>query len=152
MIEAQRISPPHRSFDGFLALGCVIRGDTPHFEYVAGECARGLNLVALETDLRRGLERDEIELHAAEDLRLVETKQPGLVQQVLVLAQQNPGIFGRLRALAQNRHDLARAGERLVVSDGVAALQQVDAKAHVAAARARSVRFSRATWAPGPSV
>ena len=32
-----------------IALGCVIRGDTPHFEYVAGECARGLNLVALET-------------------------------------------------------------------------------------------------------
>jgi len=32
-----------------VALGCVIRGDTPHFEYVAGECARGLTLVALET-------------------------------------------------------------------------------------------------------
>jgi 6,7-dimethyl-8-ribityllumazine synthase len=25
-----------------IALGCVIRGDTPHFDYVAGECARGL--------------------------------------------------------------------------------------------------------------
>lgn len=32
-----------------VALGCVIRGDTPHFEYVAGECARGLTLIALET-------------------------------------------------------------------------------------------------------
>ena len=38
-----------RVYDGVVALGCVIRGDTPHFEYVAGECARGLNLVALET-------------------------------------------------------------------------------------------------------
>lgn len=28
--------------DAIIALGCVIRGDTPHFEYVAGECARGL--------------------------------------------------------------------------------------------------------------
>ena len=36
-------------YDGVVALGCVIRGDTPHFEYVAGECARGLQLAALET-------------------------------------------------------------------------------------------------------
>jgi 6,7-dimethyl-8-ribityllumazine synthase len=33
------------------ALGCVIRGDTPHFDYVAGECARGVQLVSLETGL-----------------------------------------------------------------------------------------------------
>jgi len=30
-----------------VALGAVIRGDTPHFEYVAGEAARGLNAVAV---------------------------------------------------------------------------------------------------------
>jgi len=30
-----------------VALGCVIRGETPHFEYVAGEVARGLGNVAL---------------------------------------------------------------------------------------------------------
>ena len=36
-------------FHAVVALGCVIRGDTPHFEYVAGECARGLTLVSLET-------------------------------------------------------------------------------------------------------
>jgi 6,7-dimethyl-8-ribityllumazine synthase len=35
--------------DAVVALGCVIRGETPHFEYVAGECARGLQLVAIET-------------------------------------------------------------------------------------------------------
>jgi 6,7-dimethyl-8-ribityllumazine synthase len=29
-------------YHAVIALGCVIRGDTPHFEYVAGECARGL--------------------------------------------------------------------------------------------------------------
>jgi len=36
-------------YDAVVALGCVIRGDTPHFEYVAGECARGLQLAALES-------------------------------------------------------------------------------------------------------
>jgi 6,7-dimethyl-8-ribityllumazine synthase len=36
-------------FDGVVALGAVIRGDTPHFDYVAGECARGLVDVQLAT-------------------------------------------------------------------------------------------------------
>jgi 6,7-dimethyl-8-ribityllumazine synthase len=35
--------------DAVVALGCVIRGDTPHFEYVAGECARGLMDAGLST-------------------------------------------------------------------------------------------------------
>nr|WP_293369070.1 6,7-dimethyl-8-ribityllumazine synthase [Nevskia sp.] len=30
------------NFDGVVALGAVIRGDTPHFDFVAGECSRGL--------------------------------------------------------------------------------------------------------------
>jgi len=38
-------------YDAVVALGCVIRGDTPHFEYVAGECARGLQLASLESGL-----------------------------------------------------------------------------------------------------
>ena len=32
-----------------MALGCVIRGETAHFEFVAGECARGLQQVMLNT-------------------------------------------------------------------------------------------------------
>ena len=35
--------------DGVVCLGAVIRGDTPHFEYVAGEAARGLQAAALAT-------------------------------------------------------------------------------------------------------
>jgi 6,7-dimethyl-8-ribityllumazine synthase len=31
-----------RRFDGIIALGCVIRGATPHFDFVAGECVRGI--------------------------------------------------------------------------------------------------------------
>lgn len=38
-----------RRYDAVVALGCVIRGDTPHFDYVAGECARGLTTASLET-------------------------------------------------------------------------------------------------------
>lgn len=37
------------NFDGIVALGCVIRGDTPHFEYIVGATASGLSQVALET-------------------------------------------------------------------------------------------------------
>jgi 6,7-dimethyl-8-ribityllumazine synthase len=35
--------------DAVVCLGAVIRGDTPHFEYVAGSCASGLSRVALDT-------------------------------------------------------------------------------------------------------
>jgi len=31
-----------RRFDGIIALGAVIRGGTPHFDYIAGECVRGI--------------------------------------------------------------------------------------------------------------
>lgn len=37
--------------DAIIALGAVIRGGTPHFEYVAGECAKGLGVVSLESGL-----------------------------------------------------------------------------------------------------
>lgn len=36
-------------FDGVVALGAVIRGQTPHFNFVAGECARGIMSVQLMT-------------------------------------------------------------------------------------------------------
>ena len=37
-----------KRFNAVICLGCVIRGDTPHFDYVAGECARGVMRVALD--------------------------------------------------------------------------------------------------------
>jgi 6,7-dimethyl-8-ribityllumazine synthase len=40
-----------REFDAIIALGAVIRGGTPHFEYVAGEAAKGLAAAAAEHDL-----------------------------------------------------------------------------------------------------
>jgi 6,7-dimethyl-8-ribityllumazine synthase len=36
-------------FDAVVCLGAVVRGETAHFDYVAGECARGIQQVALDT-------------------------------------------------------------------------------------------------------
>ena len=38
-------------YDAVICLGCVIRGQTPHFEYVAGECAKGVSQVGMQFDL-----------------------------------------------------------------------------------------------------
>ena len=38
-----------RRYACIIALGCVIRGETPHFDFVAGEAASGLQLAAIET-------------------------------------------------------------------------------------------------------
>lgn len=38
-----------KKYDAIIALGCVIRGDTYHFEIVANECAKGLTEVTLKT-------------------------------------------------------------------------------------------------------
>jgi len=37
--------------DAVIALGCVIRGETPHFDYVAAECCRGVAQVSLDVDV-----------------------------------------------------------------------------------------------------
>ena len=40
-----------KEFDAIIALGAVIRGGTPHFEYVAGECTKGLAMVSAQYDV-----------------------------------------------------------------------------------------------------
>ncbi|WP_196138618.1 6,7-dimethyl-8-ribityllumazine synthase [Aliikangiella sp. G2MR2-5] len=45
-VAAQRIAAS-KKYDAIVALGAVIRGGTPHFEYVAGECVKGLSQVSL---------------------------------------------------------------------------------------------------------
>jgi len=45
-IAAKHLAP---CCDAIIALGAVVRGDTPHFEYVAGGAADGLNRVSLDT-------------------------------------------------------------------------------------------------------
>jgi len=51
---AARAFALHRAVDAVVALGCVIRGETAHFDYVAGECARGLQRVMLDTGVPVG--------------------------------------------------------------------------------------------------
>lgn len=43
-----------RQYDGIVALGVVIRGATPHFDYVCSQCAAGLSRVSLEFDVPIG--------------------------------------------------------------------------------------------------
>src|SRR5262245_38026293 len=45
---AAKLAARSKRYDAVICLGCVIRGETPHFEYVAGECARGIARVALD--------------------------------------------------------------------------------------------------------
>lgn len=40
-----------KEYDAIIALGAVIRGGTPHFEYVAGECTKGLATVSAQHDV-----------------------------------------------------------------------------------------------------
>lgn len=49
-LAAQRAARSGR-YDAVITLGCVIRGDTPHFDYVCAETTRGIGEVALKEDI-----------------------------------------------------------------------------------------------------
>ena len=46
-LVASRLADPEK-YGAIIALGAVIRGGTPHFDYVAGECAKGLGQISLD--------------------------------------------------------------------------------------------------------
>lgn len=52
-LAAQRLAVSE-NYDAIIAVGAVIRGATPHFDYVAGECVKGLSAVALDHDIPVG--------------------------------------------------------------------------------------------------
>jgi|TARA_R110002167_G_scaffold333907_2_gene540991 6,7-dimethyl-8-ribityllumazine synthase len=49
-IAAQRLAQT-KKYDAIIALGAVIRGSTPHFDFVAGECNKGLAQVSLQYNI-----------------------------------------------------------------------------------------------------
>lgn len=49
-LAAQRMAASKR-YDAIIAIGAVIRGGTPHFDYVAGECVKGLAQVSMSQDI-----------------------------------------------------------------------------------------------------
>ena len=89
-----------RRYACIVALGCVIRGDTPHFDFVAGEAASGLQLAALETGVPVAFGVLTLEEAEQADDRL--EKGAEAVRTGLEMAD----VFAQLRAAAQ-RHALA---------------------------------------------
>lgn len=49
-LAAQRLAATGK-YDAIVALGAVIRGGTPHFDYVAGECTKGLATVSMQQNI-----------------------------------------------------------------------------------------------------
>jgi 6,7-dimethyl-8-ribityllumazine synthase len=84
-----------RRYACIVALGCVIRGDTPHFDYVAGEAASGLQLAALETGVPVAFGVLTLEEAGQADDRLEKGREA--VRTGLEMAD----VFAQLRAAAQ---------------------------------------------------
>ena len=84
-----------RRYACIVALGCVIRGDTPHFDFVAGEAASGLQLAALETGVPVAFGVLTLEQAEQADERL--DKGAEAVRTGLEMAD----VFAQLRAAAQ---------------------------------------------------
>ena len=84
-----------RRYACIVALGAIVRGDTPHFEYVASECASGLQLAGIETGVPvafgvltvENVEQAEARIHKAAEA----------VRSALEMAD----LFARLRASAR---------------------------------------------------
>jgi 6,7-dimethyl-8-ribityllumazine synthase len=83
-----------RRFACIVALGCVIRGDTPHFDYVASEAASGLQLAALETGVPVSFGVLTLERVEQADARI--EKGSEAVRSALEMAD----VFSHLRAAA----------------------------------------------------
>jgi 6,7-dimethyl-8-ribityllumazine synthase len=67
-LAAQLLAETGR-YEAVVTLGCVIRGETPHFEYVSGECARGLQQAMLATGVPIAFGVLTTETHAQAEAR-----------------------------------------------------------------------------------
>jgi 6,7-dimethyl-8-ribityllumazine synthase len=85
-----------RRFACIIAIGCVIRGETPHFDYVAGEAASGLQLAALETGIPVSFGVLTLESAGQADERV------GKGAEAVRTALEMADLFSQLRASATN--------------------------------------------------
>jgi 6,7-dimethyl-8-ribityllumazine synthase len=86
-----------RRYACIVALGCVIRGDTPHFDYVAGEAASGLQLAAIETGVPVSFGVLTVENRQQAEARV--ERAADAVRSALEMAD----VFSQLRAQAAGR-------------------------------------------------
>ena len=86
-----------RRYSCIVALGCVIRGETAHFEYISGEAASGLQLAALETGVPVAFGVLTVDTLAQAEARV--DKGAEAVRTGLEMAD----LFSQLRATAQSK-------------------------------------------------
>jgi 6,7-dimethyl-8-ribityllumazine synthase len=84
-----------RRFSCIVTLGCVIRGETAHFDYVAGEAASGVQLAGIETGVPVAFGVLTVEDVAQAEARI--DKGAEAVRTALEMAD----VFGQIRAKAQ---------------------------------------------------
>ena len=133
-----------RRFACIVALGCVIRGETPHFDYVASEAASGLQLAAIETGVPVSF--GVLTLDRAEQAEARIDKGAEAVRTALEMAD----LFAQLRAAAARwlpRRPLRRAFERL--SATLATLRAACPRSAPSAGRSPASATTGATrWSP----
>jgi 6,7-dimethyl-8-ribityllumazine synthase len=84
-----------RRYACIVALGAIVRGDTPHFEYVASECASGLQLAGIETGVPVAFGVLTVENVEQAEARVYKAAEA--VRSALEMAD----LFARLRASAR---------------------------------------------------
>jgi len=99
-IQATERGTLKRPFDGYIALGCVIRGETTHYDYVCGESARGLQDLALAHGIAvgYGVLTVENEAQAWARARISEQNKGGDVARAclgMIALRQRFGLFPR---------------------------------------------------------
>ena len=99
-----------RKYSCIVALGCVVRGETPHFDYVAGEAASGLQLAALETGVPVAFGVLTVESVAQAEARIDRARDA--VRSALEMAE---AVLGCLTGIAAGEKVKVMASEGLVL-------------------------------------
>jgi 6,7-dimethyl-8-ribityllumazine synthase len=84
-----------RRYAAIVALGAIVRGDTPHFEFVAAECASGLQLAGIETGVPVAFGVLTVETVEQAEARV------GKAAEAVRSALEMADLFARLRASAR---------------------------------------------------